>query len=469
MAAFVFINDSDIQIGSVSGGTFYYEVTAADGSSFDEFSLRIDGGLPTHKYSVGETWKVEGKFEFTIDSVFAHTVCDDGYEESSSGLENSSPVIIVYSYKNLGSSELLIDKYDFTVYDANGTEGDALYFPIYCDHNVEAKGCISGGSATAKLPVALVNEGDSITIQMDVDGYDAIFEVLIGECVHVEADDEAIEPTCESVGITAGKHCTVCNKITVEQEEIAALGHKYVNDICTNCGEPDKTSDFYKYSTLKKKSDAIVFSCAETVIRGQLKNPSSMKVLKQEILDTDEFFRYYVKIQYSASNSLGGTVTDYAFLLIRVLPIMDGTFKYSYDTSLGMDMMLFDDDKANFGWGTQPDDWSLDSIDKFENPEEVSLKQIIAFPENYVGKYVKVNLVLRKNDIADREIYAYNSKDGSWDSSINIYVKYRLCDNMEELVMVDADYQQITVCGYVKMYSNDPTPYIEAYEITINE
>ena len=44
-----------------------------------------------------------------------------------------------------------------------------------------------------------------------------------------------------------------------------------------------------------------------------------------------------------------------------------------------------------------------------------------------------------------------------------------MCDNMEELVMIDADYQQITVYGYVKMYSNNPSPYIEAYEIVINE
>ncbi len=467
LAASIYIYDSEIKEGVTDRGTFYYKITAADGTTFDEYSLEIDGGLPVKAYSVGEKWVVDGEFEFTIDAVLGHEICDTSYDKENYNV--NAATIIVYTYKNLGTEELNISEWDIDVYDSTGAEGDPIFFNNYCDHVIGSKNCINGGSCTARLPVGLPNNGGTITIKMSKNGHSATYAVAIGDCAHVEVDDPAEEPTCDVPGKTAGKHCTVCNEITVAQEEIAATGHNFVEKVCTICGGYDKSSDSYKYSVLKKKADAVVFACAETVISGKLKDPSSMKVLKQEILDSDEYFRYYVKMQYSGKNSYGGTVTDYAYLLIRVLPVMDGTFKYSYDTVLGMDMMLFDDDKANFGWGTQPDDWTLDSVDKFENPEEVSLKQIVAFPGNYEGKYVKVNLVLRRNDIADKEIYAYHSTGNGYDYDIDIYVEYRMCDNMEELVMIDADYQQITVYGYVKMYSNDPSPYIEAYEIVINE
>lgn len=468
MGAAIYIKDSEITAGSSENGKIYYKITAANGTWFKEYSLDINGGLPIKTYSVGETLTVSGKLEFTINAVMEHEVCETGHE-SWSEINPTDAVIIVYTFKNLGYSELIVDKYDFEVYDSNGARGDELYFANYCDHGNEAKECIKGGSYTAKLPVALVNESNTVTICVNAEGYSAKYTVEIGDCTHTEVDDPAQEATCDMPGKTAGKHCTTCGKATVEQQEIAATGHNFVDDKCTICGNYDKTSDTYKYSVLKKKADAIAIACAETVIRGTLKNPDSMKVLKQEILDSDEYFRYYIKIQYSGSNSYGGTVTSYAYLLIRVLPIMDGTFKYSYDTLLGMKMMLFDDDKENFGWGTQPDDWTLDSVDKFENPEEVSLKQLIAFPADYEGKYVKIDLVLQRNDIADREMYAYGHKDGGYDYNIDIYVKYRMCDNMEELVMLDADYQHITVYGYVKLYSNSPKAYIEAYEIIINE
>ena len=467
MGASIYIKDSEISTGSSETGTFYYKITAADGTWFKEYSLEIDEGLPINTYSLGDTWTVNGNFEFTVDAVLEHELCDDGYDAEDYGVITS--VILVYTYKNLGSGELNISEWDIEVYDSTGAEGDPIFFNNYCDHGVDSRNCLNGGSCTAKLPVSLPNGGGEVTIRVEKNGASAEYVVAVGGCAHVEVDDPAQEATCDVPGKTAGKHCTVCGKATVEQQGIAATGHNFVNDKCTVCGGFDKTSDTYKYSVLKKKADAIAIACAETVIRGTLKNPDSMKVLKQEILDSDEYFRYYVKIQYSASNSYGGTVTDYAYLLIRVLPVMDGTFKYTYDTLLGMDMMLFDDDKTNFGWGTQPTDWTLDSIDKFENPEEVSLKQLVAFPADYEGKYVKIDLVLRKNDIADREIYAYNYKNGKYDTSLTIYVKYRMCDNMEEIIMVDADYQHITVYGYVKLYSNSPTAYIEAYEIIINE
>jgi len=50
-------------------------------------------------------------------------------------------------------------------------------------------------------------------------------------CAHDEAVEiPAVAPTCTETGLTAGARCSVCGYITVEQEEVAALGHNEVID-----------------------------------------------------------------------------------------------------------------------------------------------------------------------------------------------------------------------------------------------
>lgn len=269
--------------------------------------------------------------------------------------------------------------------------------------------------------------------------------------------------TCE-----VPKTCSVCNTT-----EGSPLAHSFVNGVCSECQYVDKNSDDYKYALLKKKADSIAFSCAETVLRNFLKNPSTMKVLGEDLLDSDDYFRYHVRIHYSAQNNVGGTVTDYAEVLVRVNPEMDGTFYYTYNKSLGIKFPIFDDTIQEWGWGTEPDDWSLDAANKYSNPVEVSLKMILASPEKYAGQYVKIKetLVISSNYLSDKRFSVIQSTgSGKYDynSDNRIDVFYRLSDNLEECIMLDADYQKITVIGEVKVYSNSTEAYIEATEIIIH-
>ena len=59
---------------------------------------------------------------------------------------------------------------------------------------------------------------------------------------HTEVVDKAVAPSCTETGLTEGKHCSVCNKVLVAQEEVAAKGHTEVVDeaveaTCTTAGK----------------------------------------------------------------------------------------------------------------------------------------------------------------------------------------------------------------------------------------
>ena len=56
---------------------------------------------------------------------------------------------------------------------------------------------------------------------------------------HTEVIDRAVTPTCTTGGKAQGKHCSVCGRVLVKQEEIPALGHIYEDGNCTRCHEAD--------------------------------------------------------------------------------------------------------------------------------------------------------------------------------------------------------------------------------------
>ena len=52
---------------------------------------------------------------------------------------------------------------------------------------------------------------------------------------HEEIIDQSKEATCIEDGLTEGSHCSRCNEIIKRQEIIPALGHNYINGVCTRC------------------------------------------------------------------------------------------------------------------------------------------------------------------------------------------------------------------------------------------
>lgn len=79
------------------------------------------------------------------------------------------------------------------------------------------------------------------SIFLDADGrYDALLSALtIAATGHTEVVDAAVAPTCTEDGMTEGKHCKVCDEVTVVQKTVKATGHSEVIDIAVDatCGE----------------------------------------------------------------------------------------------------------------------------------------------------------------------------------------------------------------------------------------
>lgn len=66
-----------------------------------------------------------------------------------------------------------------------------------------------------------------------------LYKLSCNDCSQTEIILNAVSPTCTETGLTEGKKCSVCGKITVAQEEVAANGHSFSEGKCTVCGVVD--------------------------------------------------------------------------------------------------------------------------------------------------------------------------------------------------------------------------------------
>ena len=100
----------------------------------------------------------------------------------------------------------------------------------------------------------------------------------VAKASHTEVTVKAVAPTCTKQGKTAGKKCSVCDRITVEQEAVPALGHQLGSyeitkePTCTAKGEKTakctrctytKTADVAKVSHTEVTVKAVAPTCTK--------------------------------------------------------------------------------------------------------------------------------------------------------------------------------------------------------------
>lgn len=113
-------------------------------------------------YSIGETWIIDGQWEFTVNSVTTHSLCNAVANEND-GYIDEQVVIIDYTYKNIGYEEdLLITISHFKVYDETGKSG-RLYA---CTHTKSAGMCRLGKDCTAQEDYILFNNSSEIILSV---------------------------------------------------------------------------------------------------------------------------------------------------------------------------------------------------------------------------------------------------------------------------------------------------------------
>ena len=117
---------------------------------------------------------------------------------------------------------------------------------------------------------------------------------------HTEAIDAAVAPTCTETGLTEGSHCSVCEKVLVEQEVVPALDHDWddgevttpatctqegvITYTCTRCGET-KTEPIAMKEHTEAIDAAVAPTCTETgLTEGKHCSVCGKVLVEQEVL-----------------------------------------------------------------------------------------------------------------------------------------------------------------------------------------
>ena len=152
-------------------------------------------------------------------------------------------------------------------------------------------------------------------------------EFLPGEDVEIihEHDSytviEGAAPTCTQRGLTPGLACGVCAEVLYEQEVIEALGHNFVDAICTRCGLNSKLGTPGLEYTLN--SDGESYSCsgigtANTpfIVIGSEYNGKPVTAISQRAFSSN--YKLISVVIPSSITSIGNNAFDNCYKLVEV-------------------------------------------------------------------------------------------------------------------------------------------------------
>ena len=121
-------------------------------------------------------------------------------------------------------------------YNSNKKESDGKDWKhTYADDvNFEIRECNHTFSSAVDKAATCAREGKETYICKKC-GYS--YSSVLPMVDHEYVTDPAQAATCTNIGLTEGKHCSVCKAVLEAQETINALGHSYSDGICTDCGD----------------------------------------------------------------------------------------------------------------------------------------------------------------------------------------------------------------------------------------
>ena len=102
------------------------------------------------------------------------------------------------------------------------TLGDQSYYARWSDAHTAV--------ADAAVPATCTETGLTAGKHCAVCNTVLVAQTTVPAKGHTEVTDAAVEPTCTKTGLTAGKHCKVCETVLVAQTTVPAKGHTEVTD-----------------------------------------------------------------------------------------------------------------------------------------------------------------------------------------------------------------------------------------------
>lgn len=207
-----------------------------------------------------------GEWSYTITKPYGAPIT----EEDLAGLEAAMPesenyVYLWYSLWEDGTGHPVeipatMPDYDLNIYAYWEGVSSEVYF--YTDPSMDEDSLLTAsrfryGETYENLELFIyangldndAPEGYHVVAVKYADGTDMVFPYVHGTealnlyvvlasdaCEHVEETVSGYGATCTEPGLTDGVKCSVCGETLVEQEEIPAPGHDFVDDVCSVCG-----------------------------------------------------------------------------------------------------------------------------------------------------------------------------------------------------------------------------------------